>query len=43
MKKKFLGRNHHEMINNVITNKSKSENLPGDITLRSTGKSIFLG
>ena len=39
---KFLGRNHHEMINNIITNKSKSENLPGDITIRSTGKSIFL-
>ena len=40
--KKFLGRNHHEMINNVITNKSHSENLPGDITIRSTDKSIFL-
>tara|TARA_B100000586_G_scaffold270201_1_gene252755 strand:- start:9058 stop:10356 length:1299 start_codon:yes stop_codon:yes gene_type:complete len=39
---KFLGRNHHEMINNVITNKSKSENLPGDINIRSTGKSILL-
>ena len=39
---KFLGRNHHEMINNVITNKSDSENLPGDITIRSTDKSIFL-
>ena len=39
---KFLGRNHHEMINNVITNKSQSENLPGNITIRSTDKSIFL-